>query len=313
MNPNPRFLEMSKRLANKTAPGERQPEWILPIIESGESETVEFKTKMPPADLVARVLAAFANTKGGVLILGVGDKGEVVGLSDNSVESTLDRLHHIASSLFPYSINIGYVEISGKNLVYARVPEAPKEFAPITTSSGKYYQRYAASTVPGNLEDAWLEKRSIPSMKAQRKVSVFVAMSFRDEEEPALVDYYKAMERAAASTELPIAPTRIDLEDGDYEISQKIMEKIDECEVVIADFTLSPRNVYFELGYARGRGCRVIQTSRTDTILEFDTRNWRTLFYRNVTELEEKLVPALKTAYADAINNKGQQEHEDGF
>ena len=284
---------MAERWRNKTLPGERQPEWILPLIKGGESETVEFKTRMPPADLVARVLAAFANTKGGVLILGVGDKGEVVGLSDDSVESAVNRLHHIASSLFPYSIDIGCVEISGKILVYAKVPEAPKEFVPITTSWEKYYQRHASATVPVKLEDAWLETRSIPSKKAQRKVSIFVAMSFRDEEEPALVDYFKAMERATASTNLPIVLTRIDLEEGDYEISQKIMEKIDECEVVIADFTLSPRNVYFELGYARGRGCRVIQTARTGTILEFDARNWRTHFYRNSTELEEKLVPAL--------------------
>lgn len=307
MSPNPRFLKMAERWMNKEVPGERKPDWILPIIKSGESETVEFKTRMPPSDLVARVLTAFANTKGGILILGVGDKGEVVGLSDNSVEDALQRLDHIVSSLFPYSTDIGYVEVSGKNLVYVRVPEAPKEFAPITTSRGEYFQRYAADTVSVKLGNDWLETRQFPPKKSQRKVSVFVAMSFRDEEEPALVDYFRAMERAAASSDLPIALTRIDLEEGDYEISKKIMDRIDECEIVIADFTLSPRNVYFELGFARGRGCRIIQTARTDTTLEFDTRNWRTIFYRNATELEEKLAPALKAAYADTINRKGQQ------
>lgn len=307
MSPIPRFLKTAERWMNKNAPGEREPHWILPIIRGGESETVEFKTNLPSGDLVAKVLAAFANTNGGILILGVGDKGEVLGLSDNSAETAIDRLNHITSSLFPYSIDIGYVEISGKILVFAKVPAAPKEFAPITTSRGEYYQRCADSTVSAKLEDAWLDKRSIPSKNGQRQVQIFVAMSFRDEEEPALVDYFKAMEKAAVSTALPITLTRIDLEEGDYEISQKIMEKIDDCEILIADFTLSSRNVYFELGYARGRGCRVIQTARTGTNLEFDTRNWRTQFYRNATELEEKLAPALKAAYADAINSKGQQ------
>jgi len=46
---------------------------------------------------------------------------------------------------------------------------------------------------------------------AVRRIRVFVAMSFRDEEEPALVDYFEAMKRAAASTGLPIELVRIDL------------------------------------------------------------------------------------------------------
>jgi hypothetical protein len=49
----------------------------------------------------------------------------------------------------------------------------------------------------------------------------------------------------------------------------------------------------FEIGYARGKGLRIIQSARKGTELEFDIRNWRTLFYRNATELEEKLIPEL--------------------
>jgi nucleoside 2-deoxyribosyltransferase len=70
------------------------------------------------------------------------------------------------------------------------------------------------------------------------------------------------------------------------------MDEIDAADIVIADFTLSPANVYFELGYARGKGRRVIQTARRGTVLEFDVRNWRTVFYRNATELEEGRLPA---------------------
>jgi nucleoside 2-deoxyribosyltransferase len=140
-------------------------------------------------------------------------------------------------------------------------------------------------------------------------LTAFVAMSFREEEEPSLVDYFKAMERAASSTRLPINVTKMDLEEGDYEISQKIMEKIDEADIVIADFTLSSRNVYFELGYARGVKRRVIQTARKGTSMEFDIRNWRTIFYRNAAELEEKLGAALKSAYVDLTEGKGQQSN----
>lgn len=123
-------------------------------------------------------------------------------------------------------------------------------------------------------------------------------MSFRNEEEPALVDYYRAIERAVNRLGIPIDLKRIDLEEGDYEISNEVMYQIDQCDIVIADFTLSSANVYFELGYARGRNKEVIQTARKETALEFDVRNWRTAFYRNATELEEKIGPALQTAYA---------------
>ena len=82
----------------------------------------------------------------------------------------------------------------------------------------------------------------------------------------------------------------------DYEISQRVMDEINKADIVIADFTLSPANVYFELGYARGQGKQIIQTARKETRLEFDVRNWRTVFYRNATELEEKIVPELVEA-----------------
>jgi hypothetical protein len=71
---------------------------------------------------------------------------------------------------------------------------------------------------------------------------------------------------------------------------------------VIVDFTLNPRNVYFEAGYARGGKKKLIHTARKETKLEFDIRNWRTLFYRNATELEAALVPALVNAYREWSN-----------
>ena len=106
------------------------------------------------------------------------------------------------------------------------------------------------------------------------------------------------MQRAVTVTRLPIELRRIDLVEGDYEISQEVMNEIDEADIVLADFTLNARNVYFELGYARSAQKRIIQTARKETALEFDVRNWRTLFYRNATELESNLVGAFQAAYA---------------
>jgi hypothetical protein len=40
--------------------------------------------------------------------------------------------------------------------------------------------------------------------------------------------------------------------EGDYELPEKIVDEIDAAGFIVTDFTLEPRNVYFQLGYARG-------------------------------------------------------------
>ena len=280
------------------------PEGIARVIANGESETAEFKSRLPPDHIVARELAAFSNTKGGILLIGVGDRGEILGLSDDEVTNVVSRLQRITASLLPWPTNVGVVEIDGKNIVHAIIEKAPVYYA-ITTSTGTFYQRDLTKVVEVPATN-FLEpeiRTKIFSVKPGKEVVVFVAMSFRGEEEPALVDYFRAMERAANATELPIKLVRVDLVEGDYEISQRIMDEIDKADAVIADFTLNSSNVYFELGYARGKKRRIIQTARKGTHLEFNTRNWRTVFYRNATELEEKLGPELKAAYASVVGN----------
>jgi hypothetical protein len=124
-------------------------------------------------------------------------------------------------------------------------------------------------------------------------VRVFVAMSFRDHDEPPLTDYWCAMLRAAERARQEFKLVRVNEVEGDYEVVDRIYQEINAAHLVIADLTLSSANVYLEIGYARGRQKRVIQTCRSDTQLEFDVRNRRTLIYQNATTLEYKLLNEL--------------------
>lgn len=54
---------------------------IQKLIESGESETLEFKTRLPSDHVIAMVLSAFANANGVLLLIGVNDDGTIKGLS----------------------------------------------------------------------------------------------------------------------------------------------------------------------------------------------------------------------------------------
>ncbi len=61
------------------------------ILRGGESATLEFKEVCPVPHRIARTIAAFANSAGGDIVVGVHDSGEVVGLADPARErSTLE-------------------------------------------------------------------------------------------------------------------------------------------------------------------------------------------------------------------------------
>jgi nucleoside 2-deoxyribosyltransferase len=284
----------------------RSQQAILDLIAQGESETVELKQSLPPSAIIAKHLAAFANSRGGYLIVGVSRDGHVVGLPEEEAQQAVQTLSGIGDSMFSRPIDVAAIDVGGKIVVYAAIVPTSDSTGPVLTAKGELYERHGNSV--RKLSEQEEREALHPGVKNLRvktcPCTAFVAMSFREEEEPALVDYFRAMERAVDRTKLPIVLKRIDLVEGDYEISQRLMAEIDNADMVIADLTLNPHNVYFELGYARGTGKRIIQTARKGATLEFDVRNWRTSFYRNATELEDKLVPELIAAYADITNQK---------
>ena len=60
---------------------------LTQIISLGEGAHVEFKRRVPNAERIAKEVIAFANTKGGRVLLGVSDDGTIVGVQD-PVEET---------------------------------------------------------------------------------------------------------------------------------------------------------------------------------------------------------------------------------
>ncbi|KAA9346086.1 AlbA family DNA-binding domain-containing protein [Adhaeribacter soli] len=50
------------------------------LIWSGENDTLDFKKRITNPDRIARTIASFANTRGGIILVGVMDNGQIAGI-----------------------------------------------------------------------------------------------------------------------------------------------------------------------------------------------------------------------------------------
>jgi nucleoside 2-deoxyribosyltransferase len=87
----------------------------------------------------------------------------------------------------------------------------------------------------------------------------FIAMAFDREDTDKIYD--RAMQPCLKS--LSIKPIRIDREEHNDDIDDKIIEELEKASFVIADLTYARPSVYFEAGYAE-RNVPVIYTCRND-------------------------------------------------
>jgi len=107
------------------------------ILKEGEGLTIEFKERYTPK--IDRDIVAFANTKGGILLLGVDDKGKAVG--EKLTNKMKADINAIARNCDP-EIHVKNIKQSGK-VVVIEVPEGEEK--PYSSSSG-YYRRLDAVT-----------------------------------------------------------------------------------------------------------------------------------------------------------------------
>lgn len=88
------------------------------LISRGEGDNLEFKKKITHPDKIARTIVSLANTRGGIILIGVMDNGDVKGVDPEEEKYTLD----LASQFFcDPPVRLFYKEIEEEDITVLKV------------------------------------------------------------------------------------------------------------------------------------------------------------------------------------------------
>lgn len=110
------------------------------LIATGESSFLEFKHQVASPEKIAREIAAFANTKGGKLLIGVADNGDMIG-----VESYMEEEFWITQAaedccVPKAKISIELMNVGNRDILIVDIPEAEEK--PVYVKGKKHRKVY---------------------------------------------------------------------------------------------------------------------------------------------------------------------------
>jgi hypothetical protein len=136
---------------------------IISLLKGGDKGKLEYSAILPPSQAIAQYIAAFANTDGGALILGIkGPKTAPVvqGIPSDFNVTPITRKAIDLLSVTPV-LAYGYVSFSGKQLFAISVEKSTQEVA----VDGKVYQYLNGKVVDIHPEIFQLRTDSYPLIK----------------------------------------------------------------------------------------------------------------------------------------------------
>ena len=122
------------------------------LIAQGEHTRLEFKRQLSAASRIARTLAAFANTSGGTLLIGIADDGKIRGVSSEFKE--VEKIEDATDRLIQPALLVSYETMApdGRIVLIVTVPESTEKPHYLIDDSGKrtIYVRAKDKSIPTN-------------------------------------------------------------------------------------------------------------------------------------------------------------------
>lgn len=117
------------------------PEELLVLIGAGEDSHSEFKTEDVHPQTLAEEIVAFANFKGGRILLGVGDDGQILGVSRRDLDQMVVNVcrNNVRPPIVP---DIERVRVGDKTVWVVAIERGAEVYA---TSRGQHFVRMGAT------------------------------------------------------------------------------------------------------------------------------------------------------------------------
>jgi len=128
-----------------------------------------------------------------------------------------------------------------------------------------------------------------------RKALIVMPMAENNPQLDDLLDAVKAGARAAG-----VDARRVDETHSSACTTSRILKAIEDSELVIVDLTFERGNVYFEAGFAQGRGKIPIYLAASGVEIPFDLKDYPVIVYKNMRSLRELLAARLIGMFASA-------------
>jgi len=97
------------------------------LIATGESSFLEFKHKVASPEKIAKEMVAFANTKGGRILVGVDDNGDIAGIESYYEEEFWLKQAATDVCVPAIDINIEMVHVGKKDVLIVEISESDKK------------------------------------------------------------------------------------------------------------------------------------------------------------------------------------------
>jgi predicted HTH transcriptional regulator len=138
------------------------------LIWQGENDKVDFKQRVTRPDKIARTMVSFANTRGGIILIGVKDNGTINGVDPEEEKHVL----HLAANFYcdpPVAITYEETEIEDKVVLKVIIQESSLKphFAKVKDNDWRGYVRVNDTSVQTSKMVNKVLQQEIPMFERQ--------------------------------------------------------------------------------------------------------------------------------------------------